>query len=219
MKDRTRRTTSRVKMRARTLFKAVFGRIVAYEKLFVFQTDTSKVRFSTENKAGFTVKLANSDDVQRLDRFAKFRRGEAEKRLKDGNLCFVVLKEGNLAGYAWISFHEAYVPELEGKIRLGPDSAYRYDVFAVPAYRGMGVFRLIFEKSGSHLYQKGIREIISLVDSDNFNSLRALQRVGNAPRRIGEVTTIRLFNSRRHTLKADRLEDYKKLTELFSRLE
>lgn len=219
MKDRTRRTISGVKMRARTLFKAVFGRIVAYEKLFVFQTDTSKVRFSTENKAGFTVKLADSDDVLRLDRFAKFRRGEAEKRLKAGNLCFVVLKDGNLAGYAWVCFHEAYVPELEAKIRLAPDSAYRYDVFVVRAYRGMRVFRLIFGKSSSHMYQKGIREIISLVDSDNFSSLRALQKVGNAPRRIGEVTIIRLFNSRRHTFKAGRLEDYKKLLELFSQLE
>jgi hypothetical protein len=106
-------------MRARTLFKAFFGRIVAYEKLIVFQTDTSKVRFSAENKAGFTVKLANSDDVLRLDRLAKFRTEEAEKRLKDGNLCIVVLKDRNLAGYAWVSFHEADVPELEGKTRLG----------------------------------------------------------------------------------------------------
>lgn len=209
-------TTGTVGMRAHHLMRRVFGSSFMYEKMVVFKTDTKRVRFPTENGAGLTVRLAKSDDIRRLQRLAKFNDGEAQQRLNAGHLCFVALNGGNLANYTWVCFHEGYIDELETKIRVSPGSAYRYDVFTLPAYRGKGIFPSVFEESCKYLYQNGIRELYGLVDSNNSPMLRVYEKAGIASRKIGDVTYIKLSNWRRHVFTGTTSANHNKLLEMFS---
>jgi GNAT superfamily N-acetyltransferase len=209
-------TISAVRMRAVRFMRLVLGRSFAYEKMFVFKTDTKKVHFQTEKSPGLIVRIAKSGDIRRLQRFAKFNDGQAQKRLNAGHLCFVALSDGNLANYAWVCFHECYINELEIKIRLRPGSAYRYDVFTFPAYRGKGVYPSVFEESCNYLSQIGIKELYGLVDSGNSRMLRVFEKAGTASRKLGDVTYIRLFNLRRYVFRGTTRADHNELLEMFS---
>jgi hypothetical protein len=182
-----------------------------YRRVFVFSEGVSpKARLPMKKVAGLNVRLANSDDIWRLQSFRTFRQGKAEKRLTAGHLCFVAEKDRNIVGYSWIGFHEAYIDELEIRIRLSPCSAYKYDAFIVPTCRGVGVYPLISVECDDYLFQNGIKEAYGIVDSDNFSMLRSFQKVGNR-RKIGEVTYIRLFHHRKYIFKGSTLEDRTKL--------
>jgi GNAT superfamily N-acetyltransferase len=214
MKFRT--ALSSVRFKAHWLFEAVLGRILVYTRMIVFLTDTQRVHFSEKKGVGFSARLARSEDILRLHGFSGFRRGEAEKRLRAGELCFVAEKDGELVNYAWVCFHEAYVDELEIGIKLNPGSVYRHDVFTVRACRGMGIFPLVFEESCRYLSQKGIRELYGIVDSSNACMLRVYQKAGDASRRIGEVAYIRLFSLRRYRFDSDTVDGRRRLLSMFS---
>jgi GNAT superfamily N-acetyltransferase len=209
-------TTSPVKMRVHQLIRLVFGRLFVYEKMFVFKTETKKVHFPNEKSAGLIARPAESDDIRRLQKLAKFHNGEVQQRLKAGDLCFVALSDGNLANYAWFCFSEEYINELERNIRVSAGSAYRYDVFTLPAYRGKGVFPSAFEESSKYLSQNGIKELYGLVDSSNSPMLRVYEKAGIASRKIGNVTYIRLLNRRRYVFRGTTRADDNKLLEMFS---
>jgi GNAT superfamily N-acetyltransferase len=128
----------------------------------------------------------------------------------------VAFNGGNLANYAWFCFHECYIDELETSIRVSSSSAYRYDVFTLPAYRGKGVFPSAFEQSSNYLFQNGIKEMYGLVDSNNSSMIRVYEKAGVASRKIGDVTYIRLLKWRRYVFRGTTCADQKKLLEMFS---
>lgn len=186
-----------------------------YEKTFVYETKLSKGCFKTRNRAGVNVRLAQNDDILRLAiKFKKFRGGKAEKRLKVGHLCFIAEKNGNIVNYTWVCFNETFIDELERKIRIGSDSAYRYDGYTVPKYRGMGILPTVLTKATDHLFQNGIKKIYDFVTSANLPSQRSLSKIGS--RKMGEVTLIRLLRSRRYIFKGQTTKDYAKLMNMFS---
>ena len=116
--------------------------------------------------------------------------------------------------YTWVSFNETCVDELERTIRIGSDYAYRYDGYTVPEYRGTGILPTVLTKAAEYLFQNEIKEIYDVVASNNFPSLRSHQKIGSL--KMGEVTLIRLFNSRRYKLKGETPTDYIRLKEMFS---
>ena len=173
-----------------------------------------KVGLKTVNRAKVDVRLAQGDDILKLSKFKKFRGGKAEERVREGHLCFIAEKNGDIVNYAWVSLNETYVNEIERRIRLGSDSVYRYDGYTVPEYRGMGILPTVLTKSSDYLFQNGIKEIYDIVASNNFPSLRAHQKVGS--RKMGEITFIRLFKLRRYECKGETAKDCIRLKEMFS---
>ena len=201
-------------LRVRALFRAIFGRIFLYEKVFVFETLSSKICFITANKGGVNIRLARSDDILKLKRFEKFKGGKAGERLRAGHLCFVAEKDGKIANYTWVCFNEAFISELERKLHVGPNSAYRYDGFTVPEYRGMGILPRVLAWSSDYLFRNGIKDIYDLVTSNNYPSLRAHAKVGSV--KMGEVTLIKLFRLRTYKCKGETPQDYVEIRKIFS---
>jgi GNAT superfamily N-acetyltransferase len=166
------------------------------------------------NRAGVDARLASNYDISKFDRFRKFRGGKAVERLRAGDLCFIAEKNGKIPNYTWICFHEAYVPELEAKIRIDPNSAYRYDAYTDPEYRGRGILPIVLTRASDYLFQNGIERIYDLVSFDNYPSLRSHQKIGS--RKMGEVTFFKLFRSKRYRYKGETPEDSHKLEQMFS---
>ena len=214
--DNTRKlAVSNFKRKLKAMFKIVFGRIFVFEKMFVFETHLSKVCFKTRDIAKVDVRLAQSEDILKLvKKFKKFRGGKAEKRLRAEHLCFIAEKNEDIVNYKWVSFNETYVDELERTIRTGSDSAYIYDVYTVPECRGLGISGKASARIFNHLVQNGIKKTYLLVSHDNFPSLRDAEKTGL--RNMGEVTFIRLFNSKLYKCKGKTQKDYKKIKEMFS---
>ncbi|MGD0977598.1 MAG: GNAT family N-acetyltransferase [Candidatus Bathyarchaeia archaeon] len=220
--DAGNRVISNGKRKLAGLLRIIFGRIFAYEEMIVLETSSQTnlkslaacAWLKSVGKSKVDVRLADNTDTPKFDRFQKFRGGKAGERLKAGHLCFIAEKNGKIINYTWVAFHEAYIDEIERKIIVSPCSAYGYDEYTDPEYRGMGVFPMVLGSTSDYLFQNGIKEIYELVSSNNFPSLRSHQKMGS--RKMGEITLVRLFNSRRYRCKGETPEDLYKLKEMFS---
>lgn len=200
-------------MKSRAFFRFALGSIVVYEKISVFETHESQPALKIVDKAKVDVRLLQGKSVSRLNKFEKFRGGKAEKRFKAGHLCFVAEKNGDIVNYVWVSFDATFVDEIGRKIRVGPQSAYRYDGYTVPEYRGLGILPVALTRVADYLFQNGIEEIYDVVASDNLPSLRSHEKIGS--RKMGEITLIKLFGSSRYLCKGSTVSDRFRLKEMF----
>jgi len=214
--DNTRtRAISNFKIKLGALLRIIFGKVLVFEKTFVFEKSLSKFSFKMGNEAKVDVRLAQSSDVLKLvNKFKKFRGGKAEERLKAGHLCFIAEKNGDIVHYKWVSFNKTYVNELERRIRIGSDSAYIYDAYTVPECRGTGISPKVSARIFDYLFQNGIKKIYYLISYNNFPSIRDAEKTGL--RNMGEVTLTRLFKLRIYRCKGKTHKDYITLKEMFS---
>jgi len=148
-----------------------------------------------------------------LNKFEKFRRGKAEERFKAGRLCFVAEENGDIVNYVWVGLDATFVDELGREIRIDPASAYRYDGYTVPEYRGLGILPVVLTRVADYLFKNGIEEIYDIVVSDNRPSLRAHEKIGS--RKMGEITFIKLFKSTRYRCRGSTARDGLRLKEMF----
>lgn len=211
---------SHIKMKSGILFNRsrifmdIFRKIFVFRKVLVFTKNTPKIDFQTVSKAEVDVRLAQIGDIPKLARFKTFSVGEAEERLEAGHLCFVAEKNGNIVFYLWVCFNNLYLDELETEMRIEPNSAYFYSNYTIPECRRMGVATAAMTKAVDYLFQNGIKKIYGLIYPDNIPSQRVVKKTRF--RKMGEVTLIRLFNSRRYRYKGETPEDYVKLKKMFS---
>jgi GNAT superfamily N-acetyltransferase len=205
---------SKTKMKIMGFLKIVFGGKLAFAKMFLFETLRSEAGIKTVDRAKVSVRLAQRDDIPKLRKFKELAGTNAEERLKAGHLCFVAEKNGDIVSYTWVCFNEAFIEELDRRILIRFDSAYRYNDYTVPKFRGMGILPTVLMTASDYLFQHGIREIYDLVASNNLPSLRVYRKIGS--RKMGEVTFIKLFDSRVYRCKAETARDYARLKEILS---
>jgi ribosomal protein S18 acetylase RimI-like enzyme len=207
-----KRALYRAKMKLQRSLRIVLGGIFLFQTVFILEAQTSKARVQKVSEV--EVRLLRSADVPKLNKLKGLRAGKVEERLKAGHLCFIGEKNGDIVHYRWICFNEAPVDELERKIRVRPNSAYMYDAYTVPNYRGKGIHPVVLTNAADYLFQSGIKEMYSVIMSNNYSSLRTWQKIGS--QKIGEVTFVKLFNSRIYKCKAKTTRDYAKLKEMLS---
>ena len=207
-----KRALYRARMKLQSLLTILFGRIFLFQTLFILEAQTSKVRGKKVNEV--EVRLLQRDEVPKLNKLMGLGAGEAEERLKAGDLCFIGEKNGDIVHYRWICFNEVFVNELERKIRMRPNSAYMYDAYTVPKYRGKGIHPAVLTNAEDYLFQSGIKEMYTVILSNNHSSLRTWQKIGS--RKMGEVTFIKLFNAKIYKCKTETTRDYVKLKEMLS---
>ena len=66
-----------------------------------------------------------------------------ETRLARGCRCFGVRREGDLAGYGWLSTGSEWIGELELEIKPGAGEAYIWNCFTLSNHRRRGVLRAL----------------------------------------------------------------------------
>lgn len=210
MKSGRRRAVAQARMKLKSLFKILFGKIFMYEKIFVLETSAPATW--PRQMDDIEIRLLRRSDFPRPNTLKSLRYGQAESRLAAGHLCFIAEKGSDIANYTWVCFDEAFVGELERIIRLGPNCAYRYDVYTVPKYRGKGILPVVLVNVADYLFQNGITVIYDAVTSDNYSSLRAYEKIGS--RKMGEVTLFRLFGCNRYKCEAETAEDSSRLKQM-----
>lgn len=168
-----------------------------------------------KTKLATHVKLADEEDISRLAKeFKIFRKGEAEKRVKTGNLCFVACVGDEIAHYRWVAFGPTNVPQIWGKLRINRDSVYSFNAYTVPKYRGLGLAPFVFKKVLDYLNKKRVSKLYSLIDKRNKSALRAGQKQGY--RLIGEIIFRKILNFRTFKYNTQTAEDQQKLRTMVS---
>lgn len=185
-------------------------RIFIWENVLVFDISLPvPVRKKIHRVA--RAKVAENEDIMRLaTQFEKFRRGLAERRVKQGNLCFLAYVGEKIVHYRWIAFGETEMDATPRsahlwKVRISSDSAYMFDAFTVPEYRGLGIGPYVFNEALDYLNKKQISKLFALIDKDNWPSIRAAEKMGY--RLVGEIILRKIFKHQVIRYEAKTVED------------
>jgi len=100
------------------------------------------------------------------------------KRFENGSRCYVARVDGRLAAYAWVSFGEEFVGELNLRLRLLPDEAYIWNCVTLPAFRRNQLYSALLVHIVAELRQAGFSRVWIGADLENIVSQRGIARAG-----------------------------------------
>jgi len=139
----------------------------------------------------------------------------ANERFASGDLCFGAMVDGTYVHLKWIALNRFYDPDTDRYIQLGSDSAYVYDGYTLPEYRGLGLTSIVLDETFRYLSKVGIKKVYSLIDHNNAASMKVKSK--EKAHMIGTVTYVKIFGLKSLKLNGETKEDYKKLAAMFSR--
>lgn len=182
--------------------------------MFVLETPTQPYFKDGQRSLRFDIRLASNADISKFERFDRSSGRRVTERFRVGHMCVVAEENGKIVSYAWICLNRAYVEEIETEIQTAPGSAYLYDEYTDPEYRGKGILPALLMRTQEYLFSNGIHEIYELVNPNNFPSLRSHQKIGS--HKIGKVTLFRVVKSKRYRCASESFEDSYKMERMLS---
>jgi hypothetical protein len=191
---------------------SVLAKYLWYDKIFFFEKNLEGSSININAQLNINVRLVTVKDYQKL-KFPHLSANEIKNRWNLGHLCIGVEIQGKIVSLQWISFNGAYVRGLERKLVLYPNSAYSYDVYTLPEYRGLGFAPAAFGKTLSYLKANTqVEKVYMCISHTNFPSLRAAQK--EELHKIGGVSYFRIFNLRFYRFEAESEAHIKEMKDL-----
>jgi len=80
-------------------------------------------------------------------------------RLARGCRCFGVWREGQLAGYGWLSAEAEWIGELQLEIKPGAGEAYIWNCFTLAPHRRRGVLRALLAGIRAQAQSEGMKRV------------------------------------------------------------
>lgn len=106
----------------------------------------------------------------------------SQRILDDLQQCYIVIVNGQLAAFAWITTSSCLVSEINFNLDVGARSFYIYDCFVISHYRRQGFYRALLTKIlADYRVRHGadyFRTVYIASEPGNIPSIRAIMRVG-----------------------------------------
>jgi len=145
-----------------------------YQKLIVFERSLndpvhpSKIKLNIDFSIKQSIIEINSLIEQREQWYQKL----AEKRFKQGNLCFVGECQDKIISCVWTSFGEVYLPNVKYTLKVPQDVVPLIDGWTSPEFRGKGIYNYVWNKCLEHLSDKSnYKRIYGFIQPTNESSL------------------------------------------------
>ena len=120
--------------------------------------------------------------VADADEIVAFRTGPDaslfQERLHSGQQCFAAILDTRIASVSWVASHRATIWALDADFRLNANTAYIFDSYTHPDFRGMRLQAAIFEDVLQACASAGIDEIVTFVEPTNIANIRSRARLG-----------------------------------------
>lgn len=107
--------------------------------------------------------------------------GIIQKRITEGDQCFLARSEGRLVHSGWVAVNKKFEPYLRGTLILQPDEIFLYDHYTHPAFRSRGFSRTRDIFVLQHFRQKGYRRSLAVVAVENKPAFRPFEATGYHP--------------------------------------
>jgi len=125
--------------------------------------------------AGITIQLFYGQRGEHLA--AKFSHAGVspevvEQRIERGDVASVAFAGGDVAGYSWVTFKEAWIAELRGTLALRSDEAVQFNTRVMPPWRGKGLQYALTMPLIQYLTQHDYRRMLGWVYALNARSAR-----------------------------------------------
>jgi L-amino acid N-acyltransferase YncA len=129
-------------------------------------------RFMTADE----VRAAAADPIYELDE-------AMAARLQSGrDSCFAAWHGDRLASFAWYAVQSVEPEHSFGAgLRLPRDTVYQYKAITVPEYRGRQLHGAALSRAAAHFRQRGMSQMIAIVEFGNQASLRSHAKLGFRP--------------------------------------
>lgn len=125
----------------------------------------------------YEIRQATLDDVGAMTR-AGIREALFRHRIKRGDHCILVLKDGRAVSWSWSATGRLFL--MLGGIIVDTDRTgfFLYDVYTVPEERLKGFIMVCFEKQLEHYHSRGCWDIYGTISAFNVHSLKTHFRMG-----------------------------------------
>ena len=111
---------------------------------------------------------------------------------RNGDRCYAITEGDNLASYGWVTTKTNRVTE-ELRIEFDQTWGYGYKAFTHSKYRGHKLHGIVMTCRCKCMQEEGYHGLLSLIEINNFNSLRSAYRAGHI--RFGKIIAIKLIST------------------------
>jgi SAM-dependent methyltransferase/GNAT superfamily N-acetyltransferase len=174
----------------KSLFFKVLGEAV-YRRVVLFERPLDEPMIEVTSRLPVTIELLRESQVHE---YCGFRPeavpAEIQRRLAEGQQCFVVRHEGRLVHASWAAFQRARIDYLAREIRLAPDEVYDYESYTLPEFRGQNLSPARLAWMIRTFRAAGYRRLLLVVVPENKPAFRAGQKTGFHP--IGWMGYVRI---------------------------
>ncbi len=113
-----------------------------------------------------------------------------EAALARGDECYGIFHGDALAAYGWYS-HQPTPLEVDLVVHFSPAYVYMYKGFTHQRYRGERLHAIGMSLALQSYLSQGFRGLVSIVESNNFSSLKSVIRMGYAP--VGSIYAMKIL--------------------------
>jgi ribosomal protein S18 acetylase RimI-like enzyme len=117
---------------------------------------------------------------------------EIQSCYEDDHLYPYVLFKDDIIGYIKVGLNRVYVQDFKDILQLPPKTAFIYDTFVLPEYRGKHIASLLVEEVSSYLFSRGYDTLWCHIPKWNTASIKIYQRAGF--KEISSIRFIKLFH-------------------------
>jgi RimJ/RimL family protein N-acetyltransferase len=103
---------------------------------------------------------------------------EAERRLREGQVCAIVRHGEEVIAYCSLTDRREWVAEIGRLVVPGPGEVYLYDAYTAPAWRRRGLFQAMLKSLLEYARVQGRRRALIFVLTGNRASRRAIEQAG-----------------------------------------
>jgi GNAT superfamily N-acetyltransferase len=123
---------------------------------------------------------------------------EAAFRLASGARWIGLERNGVVASSGWVSSGATRVGEIGAWFVPAPGSAYVWDCFTLPDFRGHGLYHDLLAAAIRSVQPFGVRTVWIAVEWDNWRSVAGIIHAGFQP--VGAVASVPVWRTRAHVL-------------------
>ncbi len=165
----------------------VLRRLIHIEVAQVLQLDLAAMHRPKPPAFDMDYRFLNAADVRAAagDPAHELDAAMAQRLLSGRGFCFGAFHDGRLASYSWYAL-DSIEPEhsFGAGLVIPSDSIYLYKAYTLPAYRGQEIHGAAVHRAARLFEERGIRQMIAIVEYANWASLRSHEKLGFRPNRL-----------------------------------
>jgi SAM-dependent methyltransferase/GNAT superfamily N-acetyltransferase len=162
----------------RALWFKILGETV-YRRLILVEYSLESPIEPVTPRIPVEIGLLTEDEISE---YVRFRPGSDPdrvlRRIREGQQCWIARHRGRIVHACWLALHRAWVDYLSCDIALAFDSAYSYEAFTAPEFRGRAISPARLSIMLQALQAQGYRRIVAGLMPENRPAFGSVRKVG-----------------------------------------
>lgn len=138
---------------------------------------TNKLKIISRNYSDYTVRPANLNDVDSIEKLDIYPKGKTARRLKEGDYCHIVLKGEEVVSIIWAKLGKMFSIQAGSIIDTGDDGFFVDGLHTVTHERLKGLHMIVFKSLFDQMTSLGGHRILGIIDAENAISIATHKRM------------------------------------------